>query len=127
MYYNDQPAEMILYQGLAWQELGESGKAKARFYRLLDYGERHLEDEGTIDYFAVSLPDFLIFDENYTKKNRAHCCYLMALANLGLGNRERAEYFLNETEKLEPSHMMCRVFRGRMQRVRELFCRSLAG
>ena len=68
LYYNDQPAEMILYQGLAWRELGEAGKANARFYRLLDYGERHLEDEGKIGYFAVSLPDFLIFDEDYTKK-----------------------------------------------------------
>ena len=126
MYYNDQPAEMILYQGLAWQELGETKKAKARFYRLLDYGERHLEDEGKIGYFAVSLPDFLIFEEDYTKKNRAHCCYLMALANLGLRNSEGAERFLGQAEELEPCHMMCRVFRRRIQRVRELFHSSLA-
>lgn len=116
LYYNDQPAEMILYQGFAWRELGEAGKANARFYRLLDYGERHLEDEGKIGYFAVSLPDFLIFDEDYTKKNRAHCCYLMRLANLGLGKISRAEKFFAQAETLEPSHMMSRIFLERMEK-----------
>ena len=59
---------MILYQGLAFEKLGKTREAKSRFYRLIDYGEQHLNDEGKIEYFAVSLPDFLIFDEDYTKK-----------------------------------------------------------
>ncbi len=112
MYYNDQPADMILYQGLAYRKLGREKEARARFYRLLDYGERHLEDDVKIEYFAVSLPDFLIFDEDYTRKNRAHCCYLMALGHIGLGDRERAAHYLKETEALEPSHMMCRVYQN---------------
>lgn len=112
MYYNDQPADMILYQGLAYRKLGREKEARARFYRLLDYGERHLEDDVRIEYFAVSLPDFLIFDEDYTRKNRAHCCYLMALGYIGLGDREKAAHYLKETEALEPSHMMCRVYRN---------------
>ncbi|MCM1189926.1 MAG: DUF5107 domain-containing protein [bacterium] len=111
MYYNDQPADMILYQGLAYLKLGKTREANARFYRLIDYGEQHLDDQVKIEYFAVSLPDFLIFDEDYTLKNRAHCCYLMALGNLGLGHREKAAAFLRETEAIEPSHMMCRIYR----------------
>ena len=112
MYYNDQPADMILYQGLAYQKLGKSKEAKARFYRLIDYGEQHLWEHVKIGYFAVSLPDFLIFDEDYTKKNRAHCYYLMALGNIGLGNQEKAIRYLKETEKLEPCHMMCRIYQN---------------
>ena len=54
MYYNDQPAEMILYQGLARQKLGDEAGARSRFYRLVDYGEKHLFDNVKIDYFAVS-------------------------------------------------------------------------
>ncbi|MBQ1292022.1 MAG: DUF5107 domain-containing protein, partial [Lachnospiraceae bacterium] len=42
MYYNDQPADMILYQGLSYLQLGRIKEAKSRFYRLIDYGERHL-------------------------------------------------------------------------------------
>lgn len=110
MYYNDQPADMILYQGLANLALGKTAEAKARFYRLIDYGEQHLNDVVKIDYFAVSLPDFLIFDEDYTQKNRAHCCYLMALGNIGLGDIEKGGAFLKETLRLEPSHMMSHFY-----------------
>ncbi len=114
MYYNDQPADMILYQGLAYLKLGKVREAKSRFYRLIDYGERHLDDLMKIEYFAVSLPDFLIFDEDYTAKNRAHCYYLMALGNLGLGNDKKAVSFLKEATVIEPSHMMCRVYESDM-------------
>lgn len=110
MYYNDQPADMILYQGLAYLKIGKQREAKARFYRLIDYGERHLDDQMKVEYFAVSLPDFLIFDEDYTAKNRAHCYYLMALGNIGLGNGEKAAGFLKAAVAIEPSHMMCRVY-----------------
>ncbi len=111
MYYNDQPADMILYQGLAYLKLGKIREARSRFYRLIDYGERHLNDEVKIEYFAVSLPDFLIYDEDYTRKNRAHCCYLMALGYLGLGEKDKAAGFLKQTEEIEPWHMMCRIYR----------------
>lgn len=110
MYYNDQPADMILYQGLAYQKLGRVREAKSRFYRLLDYGEQHLADVVKIPYFAVSLPEFLIFDEDYTLRNQAHCYYLMALGNLGLGDTERAKGFFMRAAEIEPSHMMCRVY-----------------
>ena len=112
MYYNDQPADMILYQGLACLKLDRVREARARFYRLIDYGEQHLEDQVKIQYFAVSLPEFLIFDEDYTMRNRAHCYYLMALGNLGLGEKKKAAAFLEEAVKIEPSHMMCRVYGG---------------
>ena len=74
MYYNDQPADMILYQGLSYLKLGMVREARARFYRLIDYGERHLNDEVKIQYFAVSLPEFLIFDEDYTMRFRLKLC-----------------------------------------------------
>ena len=77
MYYYDQPADMILYQGLAKLKLGRTGEAKSRFYRLIDYGEQHIGDHMRIEYFAVSLPDFLIFEDDLDVRNKAHCCYLM--------------------------------------------------
>ena len=110
MYYNDQPADMILYQGLAYMKLGKVREARARFYRLIDYGEQHLEDVVKIEYFAVSLPEFLIFDEDYTARNRAHCYYLMALGNIGLGDVDKAAGFIQEATAIEPSHMMCRIY-----------------
>ena len=75
MYYNDQPADMILYQRMAYLKLGKVSEARSRFYRLIDYGEQHLEDKVKIEYFAVSLSEFLLFDEDYTARNRAHLCF----------------------------------------------------
>jgi len=111
MYYNDQPADMIMYQGLAKMKLGQIKEAKARFYRLLDYGERHLEDCIKIEYFAVSLPDFVVFEEDYTKRNRVHCYYLMALGNMGLGNTKKAAEYFEKAVDIEPSHMMCQIYK----------------
>ena len=110
LFYNDQPADMILYQGLSYLKLGKTAQARARFYRLIDYGEQHLEDDGSVGYFAVSLPDFLIFDEDYTKKNRVHCLYLCALGHIGLGEQEKAAGYLEQAVQLEPSHIMCRIY-----------------
>ena len=111
MYYNDQPADMILYQGLSFLKLHKTREAKSRFYRLIDYGETHLNDKMRIEYFAVSLPDFLIFDDDLTVRNHAHCCYLMALGRYGLGEKEKAAAFLEEALEYEPSHMMCHLYR----------------
>lgn len=110
MFYNDQPADMILYQGLAAKKLGEIREANGKFYKLIKYGEKHLLDEVKVDYFAVSLPDFLIFNEDYTLKNHVHCLYLMALGNIGLGNIKQAKEFFKEAEALEPNHIMCKVY-----------------
>lgn len=110
MFYNDQPADRILYQGLAKKKLGLIKEANARFYRLLDYGEQHLDDQVKIDYFAVSLPDFLIFDDDYTQKNRAHCYYLMGLAHIGLGSPAKAREFFKHALAAEPSHMMAYLY-----------------
>lgn len=115
MYYNDQPADMILYQGLAYLKLGKLKEAHSRFYRLIDYGERHLHDNVKIEYFAVSLPDFLIFDDDYSLKNRAHCYYLMALGNIGINDGEKAKEFLKKAAETEPSHMMSKVYTLQLQ------------
>lgn len=105
MYYYDQPADMILYQGLSCRKLGRPVEGKARFYKLVDYGERHMYDHMRIEYFAVSLPDFLIFDEDLDDKNRAHCHYLIGLGCLGLGDGKRAAESFDEALRLDPNHM----------------------
>lgn len=105
MYYYDQPADMILYQGLSCQKLGRPVEGKARFYKLVDYGERHMFDHMQIEYFAVSLPDFLIFEENLDEKNQAHCHYLIGLGCLGLGEENRAIESFDEALRLDPNHL----------------------
>ncbi len=104
MYYNDQPPETIFYQGMALLRLGREDEAYGRFNKLIDYGEKHLKDNVLIDYFAVSLPDLLIFDEDYNKKNRVHCLFMMALGYIGKNDMEKAGKLLKEAETLDANH-----------------------
>lgn len=110
MFYNDQPAEMILYQGLAHAAMGERGPANARFHRLLDFGEQHLDDLAEVEYFAVSLPDFITYDRDYTKMNHVHCLYVMALAKIGLGQNDEASRLLSKAIVEDPSHIQINLF-----------------
>lgn len=110
MYYYDQPADMILYKGLAKQELGKTKEACACFNKLMDYGERHLNDKMKNDFFAVSLPDFLIFDEDMDKKNKAHCFYLMGLASMGFKDYAAAEEKFKKALEYDFNHQNCRIY-----------------
>ncbi|WP_037290086.1 tetratricopeptide repeat protein [Saccharibacillus sacchari] len=109
MYYNDQPPEMIFYQGLAWLELGNEREAKRRFNKLIDYAERHLFDDVKIDYFAVSLPDFLVFDEDLNRKNQIHCHFMRGLGLLGLGRVDQARAEFEQTLTLDVHHIGARL------------------
>lgn len=110
MYYYDQPADMILYKGLAYLETGNQKAACACFNKLMDYGETHLYDEMKNDFFAVSLPDFLIFEDDMDAKNKAHCHYLMGLASLGLGDYEKAKAQFEKTLEYDYNHQNCRIY-----------------
>lgn len=103
-YYNDQPPEMIYYQGLACTALGDMEGARTRFQRLIDYGTEHLNDPIVIDYFAVSLPELQIFDEDLDKRNRCHCLFMKALGHAGLGQHEALDQTLADLYTLDPNH-----------------------
>ena len=112
MYYNDQPAELILYEGLASLALGDREHASARFHKLIAYGEKHYYDQVKIDYFAVSLPDLQLFDEDLTLRNRAHCEYLIALGSYGLGDRARAAACYDAALAIDCSHQGAILHKG---------------
>ncbi len=84
LYYNDANPEKIYYQGLALKKLGRYEEAAERFNSLIDFGREHLEDHIVMDYFAVSLPDLAIWDEDLDKRNRGNCLHLIELGNKGL-------------------------------------------
>ncbi len=105
-FYNDQQPDKIFYQGLAWRKLGEEDKARSRFNRLIKHGEKHLFDRVKIDYFAVSLPDLLIWDDDLNVRNLIHCNLVMGLGYLGLGDKEQARKFLSEVIRLDINHQV---------------------
>ena len=122
MYYNDAKPDKIFYQGLALYKLGREGEAHGRFYRLINYGKQHIfeglqegepgsERKQVMDYFAVSLPDLLIWEDSLDTKNLIHCKYMLALGYYGLGDMQHAERYLKEVEALDNNHQGIQQFR----------------
>ena len=111
MYYNDAKPDKIFYQGMALLRLGRQGEANGRFYRLINYGKQHIFEQQVMDYFAVSLPDLLIWEDSLDTKNVIHCKYMLALGYYGLGDREHAMKYLAEVEALDNNHQGIQQFR----------------
>lgn len=95
-YYNDQPSDYIFYQGMAHMELGRKEAALKAYHQLITYGEKHLFDHVSYDFFAVSLPEIEVYQDDIGLRNTQYCNYLRALGNLGLGNKEKASQLLND-------------------------------
>lgn len=104
IFYNDPQPDKIFYQGLAWQKLGEHEKADGVFGKLVRFGEEHLHDKIKIDYFAVSLPDLLVFDQDLDERNRIHCYYMAGLGYLGLNDEAKSKDMLEKALELNRYH-----------------------
>ena len=100
-FYNDQQPDKIFYQGLAWRKLGDEDKARSCFNKLIAHGEKYLFEKCKIDYFAVSLPDLAIWDDDLTIRNQVHCYYVMALGHSGLGNDDQSAQYFQKVKQLD--------------------------
>ncbi|WP_029906748.1 DUF5107 domain-containing protein [Prevotella sp. 10(H)] len=103
-FYNDQQPDNIYYQGLAWAALGNQAKANGCFHKLIDHGEHYLFKESRIDYFAVSLPDLAIWEDDLNVRNKIHCYYVMGLGLLGLGNNQKAKEYFSRALEMDNNH-----------------------
>ena len=103
-FYNDAQPDKIFYQGLAWRALGNEGRSCSCFNKLIAHGEKHLNDHCRIDYFAVSLPDLAIWDDDLNRRNRIHCTYVMGLGYLGMGDTEKAKALLDKVAEMDVNH-----------------------
>lgn len=90
LYYNDQPSDFIYFQGLANRALGREAAARGAFNRLISFGERHLFDKAEPDFFAVSLPEIEVYQDDMQLRNTQYCNYLRALGEDGLGHEKKA-------------------------------------
>jgi tetratricopeptide (TPR) repeat protein len=78
------------YRGLSLRELGREDEARAVFESLRAFGTKGLAETARIDYFATSLPNLLVFEEDLQARRAAESHLLIALAERGLGNSKAA-------------------------------------
>ena len=77
-------SELSFYRGKALGELGREADALALFNELEAFGERKLNTPAQIDYFATSLPNLLVFEEDLEQAKNDHARKLIALAQSAL-------------------------------------------
>jgi tetratricopeptide (TPR) repeat protein len=99
------PSRMTYYQALALRELGEEAAGAQKLEELLAFAEKQMHSEVEIEYFATSLPNFLIFEDDLQKRNRVDCTFLKGLTYLGLGKTSEAEKAFRDVLTLDANHL----------------------
>jgi tetratricopeptide (TPR) repeat protein len=93
------------FQALALQALGKREAAREVLSSLSDFARTQLKTKPRIDYFATSLPNLLLFDDDLDKRNRIESMLLGALAKHGLGEVESAVLDLQQLIAEDPNHL----------------------
>jgi tetratricopeptide (TPR) repeat protein len=78
------------YRALALAALGREAEAETVLEELRSFAERQMKVAVKIDYFATSLPNFMLFEDDIENRNRVECLFLRGLANQGLGRTAEA-------------------------------------
>jgi tetratricopeptide (TPR) repeat protein len=93
------------YRGLSLLALGEDRKAQQLFSTLRQHAEELKRRSAKIDYFATSLPNMLVFEEDLAQRNQIEGLYLEGLALLGSGDHQEARSRFLQVISLDSSHL----------------------
>lgn len=104
------PAARLLSEATYWRalslaKLGRPAEAEGLLRGLLKAARRQSRAEVRIDYFATSLPTFLLFDDDLQLRNRVTTRYLEGLALFGLGQGRRAMRAFRDVLELDVNHV----------------------
>jgi hypothetical protein len=92
------------YRGFSLRALGLESEADQLFAGLRERGRELQQLPGTIDYFATSLPNMLVFEEDLTQRNRLEGQFLEGLALLAQGDPAAAKTLFVQVLDLDASH-----------------------
>jgi tetratricopeptide (TPR) repeat protein len=93
------------FQALALFALDQRDSGLGILNQLREFAAGMLHADPKIDYFATSLPNLLLFDDDLKKRNRIEANVLSALAQDGLGNRSAAISLLRQVIADDPNHL----------------------
>lgn len=99
------PKSSTYFAALALRNLHQPEAAQSLLHHLLTAAEHQAKTEAKIDYFATSLPNFLIFEDDLQKRNTVDSLFLRALAHLGLDETSAAIDDLQNVLALDKNHL----------------------
>ena len=73
----------------AFRALGEEEEARKSFRSLAEFGEAHMHDKVGYDFFAVSMPELEVYQDDIQKRSDDYCRRLAELGHRGLRETEK--------------------------------------
>lgn len=107
-------SEMTYWKAMAQAALGRRAEATRTLRGLLDSARKQLKTPATIDYFATSLPNMLLFIDDLDRRNRIDSLYLCGLALAGLRGLHAARSHFAKVLAMDPGHLGARFARSRL-------------
>lgn len=93
------------FQAMALRALGKHQAARVVLASLSEFAQQQAKAVPKIDYFATSLPNLLLFDDDLDKRNQIESLLLKALASHGLGDEESGIGQLEQVIAEDPNHL----------------------
>ena len=97
------------FQAMSLEALDRETEASTLLKKMRAYAEQQMGKEAKIDYFATSLPNLLLFEDELQRRNQLDNLFVLALAELGLRNPERAKELLKQVVALDGNHIAAQV------------------
>jgi hypothetical protein len=88
--------------------LKRDDEARQLFAELRQHAEHVRKLSGQIDYFATSLPNMLVFEDDLSRVNQIEGFFLEGLGLAGLGRTREAQLCFSRVLELDPSHLDAR-------------------
>ncbi len=93
------------FQALALRALRDEKQAAAVLSELAKAADEEMKREPKLDYFATSLPNMLLFNDDLGKRHRVASLLLSALAHHGLGDAAKAVLLLRQVLAEDPNNL----------------------
>jgi len=93
------------YRALSFQALDRHDEASRILNEMRLFAAEQMKAKVKVDYFATSLPNLLLFEDDLQKRNQVDCLFLLALAELGQRNIDRASTLLKELVSLDGNQL----------------------
>ena len=81
--------------------------------------EAQRKSEPRIDYFATSLPNFLVFEDDLALRKEIECAFTEALVELALGNELAAGRKLQLVVDMDPNNLAAQTMLTQLGRTGE--------
>jgi len=108
-YYNDQPVDYLLFKALALRVLGRNGEGNDLIAHMLNWSAQRMSQAPEADFFAVSVPDLVVYKKDRKREHETFCLFVDALARFGQGDLAGSERSVDKILRFDPAHGRARM------------------